>query len=347
MQSLLSSNYSTSFRCWLGSNTFKVRSKGEFMSESRKYMRVTLRAFLTVVAVLTLVAITPYRASGQATGHVARGLALATDHGRVAAEQEQSITVFLKLHDQAGFDQAVADLYDPTSPSYHKWFTDADFTKYAPTDAEMNTVREELEGHGLSMISIDPQNFSIRVHGTVSAIESAFQTELHTFTYKNTSFQAPQREAILSCTAGDLVAVTAGLERHKVHPNFEIAKNPSTGQPLFKKQITAAETVSDFFNLSLTNTALTGPSQFNLKGLAQPLPLGNYFGPAYNINFEQFVSYTPERLRGHYRLKSLIQQGYDGSGQTVALLEAFGYAAAEQDANTAGSVFGLPLLTNK
>jgi subtilase family serine protease len=123
------------------------------MSESKKYMRVILRAFLTVVAVLTLVTITPYRASGQASGHVARGLALATDHGRVAPEQEQSITVFLTLHDQAGFDQAVADMYDPTSPSYHQWFTDADFAKYAPTDAEMKTVREELEKHGLSTIS--------------------------------------------------------------------------------------------------------------------------------------------------------------------------------------------------
>jgi subtilase family serine protease len=317
------------------------------MSESEKYMRVTLRGSLAAAAVLALAAITPYRASGQVSGHAARGLALATDRGRVAAEQEQSITVFLKLHDQEGFDQAVADMYDPASPSYHKWFTDADFARYAPTDAEMKMVREELEAHGLSTISIDPQNFSVRVHGTVSAIESAFQTELHTFTYKNASFQAPQREAILSGAAGDLVAVTSGIERHKMRPNFEIAKNPSTGQPLFKKQITAEDTASQFFNLSLTNTALTGPSQFNLKGLAQPLPLGNYFGPAYNINFEQFVSYTPDRLRGHYQLKSLIQQGYDGSGQTIALLEAFGYAAAEQDANTAGSVFGLPLLTSK
>ena len=322
------------------------------MSESKKYKRVILRAFLTVVAVLTLVTITPYRASGQASGHVARGLALATDHGRVAPEQEQSITVFLKLHDQAGFDQAVADMYDPTSPSYHQWFTDADFAKYAPTDAEMKTVREELEKHGLSTISTDPQNFSIRVHGTVSAIQDAFQTELHTFTYKNnrnetTSFQAPLREGVLSGAAGTLVAATSGLERHKMHPNFEIAKDPSTGQPLFSKKITATETVSQFFNLSLTNTALTGPSKFNLKGIAQPLPLGNYFGPAYNINFEQFVSYTPARLQSHYGLTSLIQQGYDGTGQTVALLEAFGYAAAEQDANAAGSVFGLPLLTDK
>ena len=318
------------------------------MTESKKFRWVTLKAFLTFLAILTPVAITPYRANGQVSGQVARGLELATDHGRVVAGQEQTISVFLKLHDQAGFDQAVADLYDPTSPSYHQWLTDADFAKYAPTGAEMKTVKQELEGHGLSTISIDPQNFSIRVHGTVSAIEDAFQTELHTFTYKNTSFQAPRWEGVLSGAAGNLVAATSGLERHAVHPNFVIAKNPLTGQPLFSKKITATDTAAQIFNPPfLTNTALTGPSTINLKGIAQPLPLGDYFGPAYDINFEEFVSYTPARLRSHYGLTSLIQQGYDGTGQTVALLEAFGYAAAELDANAAGNVFGLPLLTNK
>jgi subtilase family serine protease len=316
------------------------------MTESKKFRWVTLKAFLTFLAILTPVAITPYRANGQVSGQVARGLDLATDHGRVVAGQEQTITVFLKLHEQAEFDQRVADLYDPTSPRYHQWLTDADFAKYAPTGAEMKTVREELEGHGLSTISIDPQNFSIRVHGTVSAIENAFQTELHTFTYKNTSFQAPRWEGKLSGAAGELVAATAGLERHTVHPNFVIAKNPETGQPLFSKKITATETASQLF-AGLTGTALTGPSTFNLKGIAQPLPLGDYFGPAYDINIFEFVSYTPAQLRSHYGLTSLIHQGYDGSGQTVALLEAYGYASAELDANTVGSVFGLPLLTNK
>jgi subtilase family serine protease len=316
------------------------------MTESKKFRWVTLKAFLTFLAILTPVAISPYRANGQVSGQVARGLDLATDHGRVVAGQEQTITVFLKLHKQAEFDQDVADLYDPTSPRYHQWLTDADFAKYAPTSAEMKTVREELEGHGLSTISIDPQNFSIRVHGTVSAIENAFQTELHTFTYKNTSFQAPRWEGKLSGAAGELVAATAGLERHAVHPNFVIAKNPETGQPLFSKKITATETASQLF-AGLTGTALTGPSTFNLKGIAQPLPLGDYFGPAYDINIFEFVSYTPAQLRSHYGLTSLIHQGYDGSGQTVALLEAYGYASAELDANTVGSVFGLPLLTNK
>ncbi|HZC44608.1 MAG TPA: S53 family serine peptidase, partial [Acidobacteriaceae bacterium] len=319
------------------------------MSGGMKYMRVTLRAFLTVAAVLTLVAIAPYPAHGQ----VARGRALATDHGRVAPEQEQTITVFLKLHDQAGFDRAVAEMYDPASPAYRQWFTDADFARYAPTGPEMTTVRKELEAHGLRTISVDPQNFSIRVRGAASAIEDAFQTELHTFTYKQNknetaSFQAPLQEGVLTGAAGSLVAATSGLERHKMHPNFEVAKNPLTGQPLPSKQITATQTAAQFFNPPfITNTALTGPSEFDLQGIAQPLPLGNYFGPAYNINFEEFVSYTPAQLRSHYGLTSLIQQGYDGSGQTVALLEAFGYAAAEQDANAAGSVFGLPLLTSK
>ena len=316
------------------------------MSKSKTFMQFILRVFVTAVVVLAPVATIPCRANGQTSGHVAHGLKLAADRGRVASEQGQNITVFLKLHDQAGFDQAVADLYDPTSPTYHQWFTDADFAKYAPTQAEMQTVKDELERHGLSTISIDPQNFSIRVQGTTGAIENAFQTELHTFTYKNTSFQAPGQEARLSGAAGELVAATAGLERHAVHPNFVIAKNPLTGQPLFSKKITATNTAAQLFG-HITGTALTGPSNFKLKALAVPLPIGNYYGPAYNINILQFVAYAPAQLQSHYGLASLIQQGYDGSGQTVALVEAYGYAAAKEDANTFGSVFDLPLLTNE
>jgi subtilase family serine protease len=314
--------------------------------ESKKFIRVTLRFFLTVVAVLTPVAITPYQAHGQASGHLTRGFERAEDHGRVAPQQEQTVTVFLKLHDQAGFDKAVEELYDPASPRYHQWFTDADFARYAPTDAEMQTVKKELEKHGLSTISIDPQNFSVRVHGTASAIENAFQTELHTFKYKDTSFQAPRWEGKLLGAAGDLVAATAGLERHTVHPTIAIAKNPQTGQPLFSRKITATETAAQLFG-NLTNIALTGPSHITLTSVDTSGGTGDYFGPVYAADISQIVSYTPARLQSHYGLTSLIQQGYDGSGETIALLEAYGYAAAQADANTAASVFGLPPLTTK
>jgi subtilase family serine protease len=321
------------------------------MTESKKFRQVTLNAFLTFLAVLTPVAITPCRANGQASGPVARGFELAADQGRVAPEQEQTITVFLKLHDQAGFDQAVAELYDPSSPTYHQWFTDADFAKYAPTAAELQTVKQELEKQGLSTISIDPQNFSIRVKGTVRAIENAFQTELHTFQYKNTRFQTPRWEGKLSGTAGDRVAATAGLERHSMHPSISVSKNPQTGQPLFSKKITATQTAAELFSRDyLTDVAITAPMNITLRHLGPQAPgdsIGHYFGPIYAPNYLSVVSYPPARLQSHYGLSSLIQQGYDGSGQTIVVLEAYGYAGAEADANAAASAFGLPLLTAK
>jgi subtilase family serine protease len=58
------------------------------------------------------------------------------------------------------------------------------------------------------------------------------------------------------------------------------------------------------------------------------------------------VSYTPSELQTHYGLSSLISQGYNGSGQTIALVEAFGYAAAKTDANVAATAFGLPALNS-
>jgi len=283
---------------------------------------------------------------------------LAKDLGRVAAGEEQSISVYLNLHDQAGFDQAVKDLYDPASANFHHWFTDSDFAKYAPTAAEMQTVRSELEQRGLKTVSVDPLNYSLRVRGSSSAIETAFQTELHTYSHGTSSFQGFVRAAKLAGSAGNLVAATVGLERHHTHPQLTIAKDPFTGKPLAQQPLAIALGSGGIFG-NVTDTALTAPKQYTLKPLWLPLPLPNpcpaadpsactyavYNGPAYGINFIQFVTYTPKDLQDHYGLTSLIGQGNDGRGQTIALVEAYGYANAEADANAAASAFGLPPLT--
>src|SRR5579859_6346881 len=163
------------------------------------------------------------------------------DLGRVVSAQEQTISVYLKLHDQAGFDRAVSALYDPASPRFHQWFTDADFAKYAPTAAELQTVRTELERQGLKTVSVDPLNFSLRVRGSTTAIETAFHTELHSYSYGTSVVQTPIREPKLAGFAGDLVAATVGVERHQAHPQLAIAKNPSTGKPRLAKALSTAQ----------------------------------------------------------------------------------------------------------
>ena len=82
-----------------------------------------MKSSLAALAAFTLMAGSD--ASAQPEEHGQFSPRLAKDLGRVAAG-EQSISVYLNLHDQAGFDQAVRDLYDPASANFHHWFTDAD-----------------------------------------------------------------------------------------------------------------------------------------------------------------------------------------------------------------------------
>jgi subtilase family serine protease len=297
-------------------------------------------------AALFAVSALSYQASALSTHKVAPELQRAADQGPVNPDAEQTLTVVLKLHDQAGFDKAVNDLYDPESPSFHKWFTDDDFAKYAPTAIEVKTVRDELTKQGFSVVSVDPRNLSIRVKGNTTTVEKAFQTELHTFNFNKSSFQAHIRDAQLSGAAGELVDSIAGLDRHQVKPLFTVAKNPQTNQQLFKKKVTPADIGSTLLG-EITGTALAKPALATYTTPGASLPIAAYYGSVYDQNSKLTVSYSPAQLQSHYGLTPLIKQGYDGTGQTIALVEAFGYAAAETDANAAAKVFGLPALTSK
>jgi subtilase family serine protease len=308
-----------------------------------RLQKLTSKATLAILAVSALGA---YQASALSAHNVASGLERAADQGPVAADAEQTLTVVLKLHNQAAFDAAVKDLYDSESASFHQWFSAADFAKYAPTAADLKTVQDELNKKGLSVVSVDPQNFSVRVRGNTRTVEKAFHTELHTFNYNGTAFQAHIRDAQLSGAAGDLVDSVVGLDRRQVRPLLTVAKNPLTKQQLFKKKVTAADIGSTLLS-EITGTALSAPALETYTTPGVSLPLGVYYGNIYDSNPNLTVSYTPAQLESHYGLTSLIKKGYDGSGQTIALVEAYGYAAAESDANAAAKVFGLPALTSK
>lgn len=272
--------------------------------------------------------------------NVPKAVERATDLGPVSPERELNLTVVLKLHNQAAYDKAVEALYDPTSPTYHRWFTSADFDRYAPTQEEFDQVKSTLIQHGFSVLSSDPNRLSIRVHGTVGNAESAFQTEIHSFRYGSRTFDAHIRDAELSGTAGALVDSVSGLERHSSRPMLTVAKNFRTNQPLFKKTLSSVQASGGILS-AITGVPLSAPTTFDYSSSTV---WATYTGTVYDKDPNLVVSYTPQELQKHYGLSSLIQGGYDGRGQTIALVEAFGYAAAENDANTAAEIFGLPRL---
>lgn len=279
------------------------------------------------------------------TSNVPKIVGLAEDQGRVDLRKQQTLTILLKLHNEDEFNKTVESLYDPASPKFHQWLTDKDLEKYAPTAAELESVKKELTGHGFSVVSSDPHNFSLRVSGTTTAAEEAFQTQLRTFAYQGRTFQAHTTEAKLTGAAGNLIGSVVGLDRHAVRPLLTVASNPKTGKPLSKKILKKSDLGSTILS-SITPRAIYPPTTVTYTTPGAALPVATYTGAVYDPDPSLIVSYTPVQLQEYYGLSSLIKQGYDGHGQTIALVEAYGYDAAEADANTAATIFGLPALNS-
>jgi subtilase family serine protease len=292
------------------------------------------------VAALVLLALSSLSAYPLPTHNVPGGVAIASDQGRVDPGKEMNLTVVLKMHDRAGLDKVVEQLYDPASSIYHEWLTDKDFEKYAPTQTEFDTVKNELVRQGFSVVSSDPRRFSIRVHGAAAIVEKAFQTELHTFTYNGGTFQAHVRDAHLAGPAGDLIEAVSGIERHDSRPQLSYVKNPLTGKQVFKMPLKTRQDLTAFA-ASLTDAPLTKSGIVTWAGS----PAATYNGMKYAANGDT-DGFTPSQLEAHYGLTSLIRDGYNGAGQTIALVEGYGYPTAEADANAAATLFGLPALTS-
>ena len=303
-------------------------------------------SLMAASSVMSLAILAPPAALAQRIAdNVPQGTHQASDMGRVSPSQEINISVQLQPQNKAAFDKAVDALYDPTSPTFHKWMTEEDLEKYAPTKEQADAVRKELESHGLEILAADEDGLSIRARGTAANVESAFNTQLHDFQRNGKVFRANVVNARLSGAAGDYVAGVAGLESHQAQPRLRRAINVVTKQapptiPLSKVQ--ASGGLGSF----ITDKILSPASSFVFTTPGASLPVGVYYGNVYGANPNLIPDYTPAQLQSLYGLPTAYKAGFDGTGQTIVLLEAYGDATIESDANAFNQLTGLPLFTS-
>lgn len=296
---------------------------------------------VVVVLLATFVAVGGFSAYAQRTDNVPAGIQISRDLGLADASAEINITAHLTLKDKAAFDKAVDALYDPASPTFHKWMTPADLKKYAPSASEGQIVRRELEKNGLTILSIDKYGFTIRAHGTLGNVEKAFNTEIHQFDYNGRTYRANVRNARLSGAAGDYVSTVAGIESHHVRPLYKQAIDPRTQKPYAPVPLSKVRSNSGFPPVSTTD-CLTVPATYNLQG-ASTLPTASYNGTVYDAS-GLYCVYLPAQLQTAYGLNQVYEQGVNGAGQTIVLVEGYGYPTLEKDANALFKLAGLPML---
>ena len=293
---------------------------------------------------LALAAVAPSSALTQVTtDNTSPAVRLASDLGPADATQQINITVHLKPQNEATFTKIIDALYDPTSPTFHQWLTNDDLKKFAPPTQQLESVRKELQKHGLTVLSTDENGFSLRVRGTTANVEQAFNTQLHQFRRNGKVFRANVQNASLSGEAGSYVSTISGLESHQVRPQLSRAINLQTKQPFASVAVSAAQASGGLSSL-ITDKILSAPTTFTFTTSGASLPVGVYYGNVYAADSKLIPDYTAAQLQKIYGLTDAYKQGLDGTGQTIVLLEAYGYPTILDDANAFSKLNGLPLL---
>jgi subtilase family serine protease len=104
--------------------------------------------------------------------------------GQVAAAKMVDFEVYIPLQNQAGLSTEIAALNDPTSATYHKWLTPAEFDeRYGATPAQLAAIRSHFASYGLTATKLSGHR--LHVSGPANGVEQALSTRLATGTFKN------------------------------------------------------------------------------------------------------------------------------------------------------------------
>jgi kumamolisin len=125
----------------------------------------------------------------------------AQQNGKLPATQVMNLNIVLPLRDQAGLDRFLADVYNPSNPSFHHFLTVPEFTaRFGTTQVDYNAVVAFAQSNGFTVTGGSRDGMNVQINGPVSAVESAFHISLHTYKHPTEArnFYGPDTEPTVS-----------------------------------------------------------------------------------------------------------------------------------------------------
>ena len=301
---------------------------------------------VVIVAFLASAVLPALAASGQYVAHnTPNYVKSARNLGTEDPSKIIEVSLWLNPHNRAQMDALARQLYTRSSPNYRHFLTREQFNaRFAPTAAEAKTVQEFLEAHGLKTVRVGPGNFFVRARGTVGDVESAFHVVLNNYQVHGKVIRSNDRDPYIDGSAAALVRSVSGLDTGKY-------EHPMMARPTLPSQksgnvVTAnAATPGAFFSNNCFDGTKT--EKFSTNGDGE-FPIGTYHGN--HLNLQSLTSagcgYTPPMIQTAYNLSGLYAEGFDGTGQTIGIIDWCGSLTIQSDANAFSKKFGLPALTS-
>ncbi|TMI27136.1 serine protease [Candidatus Bathyarchaeota archaeon] len=210
--------------------------------------------------------------------------------------------------------QAVSN---PKSPSYGQYLTPSQFhQQFAPSQSQVGAVQSWLRSQGFSVEYTPSNNLYVSAEGTVAQAQSAFGTSFGLYAVSGLVVRSPSSDVSIPSSLAGIVTGVLGLDDSAQF----VFTNHSVGDAPPPPAFVSAQPCSTYWG------------QNQAVGFTNPYGTGTLpYAPC---------GYTPQQIKGAYGIS-----GYDGSGQTVAIIDAYAAPTIVQDVNQWSINRGLPTLT--
>src|SRR2546430_13345837 len=225
--------------------------------------------------------------------------------------------VYLGWNNPSAVEALAQAVSDPKSPSYSQYLTPQQFRQqFAPSQSQVGAVQSWLKSQGFFVQYTPMNNHYVSAEGTVGQAQAAFGTSFGIYSVGGLSLRSPSADVTIPNSLANIVTGVLGLDDSVqfVHTDSTVGDAPPPAA------FVSAHPCSSYWG------------QMQAVGFTNPYGAGTLpFAPC---------GYTPQQIKGAYGIS-----GYDGSGQTVAIIDAYAAPTIVQDTNQWSINRGLPTLT--
>ncbi len=254
------------------------------------------------------------------------------DAGAVPDSTPATVRVYLAGKDEQGLAAFAKAVSDPTSPSYGQFLSAADAkARFGTSEAQVKAVTQWVTGAGLTVEQTTAHY--VQVSGSTGALAKAFGTGFRNYRTPDGTHKAPATDAVVPAGVASAVIGVDGLA-DSVHKaaSGAVSVNEADAKAQAAARTAAPQATADAKAPAALPTVATCSADGYGSKTAKGAPAG------YEKN-EPFApcAYTPTQLRKAY---GVTDAKVTGKGATVAIVDAYGFASMQDDANHFSTAHG-------
>ncbi len=299
-------------------------------------------------------ALSPVRAAAAAStiaGNVAPWVGTASAVGEAPAAQRVSIVVHMALQHADDLKQVASDVSRPGSASYGHYLSAATFrSTFAPAQADVDAVQAMLAAAGMGDITVGAAGATVSATATVAQLRTAFKVSQRMYRAGAGTMRANAEAPTLPPSLAGKVVAIEGLD------DTTLLKQPQHVSATAGAAVAPASAAGGASASGLTSDKKAPVAVVTPPPVAANLPspfCDTFFGdlkatlstkPGAYPKTEPWLvcGYTPQQVQAAYGFDKVA---YDGTGVTVAIIDAFASPTLLEDGNRYAANHGLPPLT--